>query len=266
MLNVFKDHEIAGKTAGIIFDIKRFAIHDGKGIRTTVFFKGCPLRCRWCHNPESQEKEPEKIPGRETIGKRVPVDYVINEIEKDTVFYDESGGGVTFSGGEPLMQPDFLLALLVECRNRAIHTILDTSGYAVPQVLNSISDKVDLFFYDLKLMDNERHIAYTGVPNRSILENLKMLARQDKNIVIRFPVIPGITDDAENINALAEFVLSLKEIDNIHLLPFHRTAQEKYKRLERQNLLKEFQPPTEERMAEIETYFKSRGFKVKIGG
>ena len=138
---------------GFIFDIKKFAIHDGPGIRSTVFLKGCPLECWWCHNPEGQNLEPEKMEGKDIVGEEVTVDWVIKEIEKDRIFYDQSGGGVTFSGGEPLMQPEFLQQLVLECKKRGIHTTLDTSGYAPADVFIPFIDIVDLFLYDLKIID-----------------------------------------------------------------------------------------------------------------
>ena len=266
MLDTLKDYKIAGAKTGIIFDIKHFAIHDGGGIRSTVFLKGCPMKCRWCHNPESQAKEPENFPGKVSIGERVSVEHVLAEIEKDTVFYDESGGGVTFSGGEPLLQPGFLSALLLECREREIHTIVDTCGYAVPQIFNSIIDKVDLFFYDMKLMDKEKHIEYTGVSNDRVNENLKTLSEKEKAVVIRFPVIPGITDSEKNLNDIADFLSPLKGIDEIPLLPHHDTAAAKYKKFKKENLMVGVKPPPAERIEEIEKRFTGSGLKVKIGG
>jgi pyruvate formate lyase activating enzyme len=263
---MFKDHNIISSATGVIFDIKRFAIHDGRGIRTTVFFKGCPLNCHWCHNPESQEKEPAATPAKKTIDQTVSVEYVMAEIEKDILFYDESRGGVTFSGGEPLMQPLFLKALLDECKKRDIHAILDTSGYASSHIFNSIIDKVDLFHYDLKLMDIALHQKYTGVPNQQINENLKKLSIKKKNVVIRFPVIPGITDTAVNLKEIAEFISSLKGINEIDLLPYHRTAAEKYRRLKKEYLLDGLNPPTKKKMMDLKASFEARGFKVKIGG
>ena len=147
---------------GIIFDIKKYALHDGPGIRTTVFLKGCPLNCWWCHNPEGQNPEPERFLTNQTvnheiIGREVTVDEVIAEIEKDRIFYDESGGGATFSGGEPLMQPDFLKNLLTACQIRDISTVLDSCGYAAWEIIEKIKDKVDLFLYDLKMIDDKKH-------------------------------------------------------------------------------------------------------------
>jgi pyruvate formate lyase activating enzyme len=263
---MFKDQNAVDRIKGIIFDIKRFAIHDGRGIRTTVFFKGCPLNCRWCHNPESREKGIEENGAKETPGEKVSVKQVMTEIEKDTLFYDESSGGVTFSGGEPLMQLHFLKALLTESKEKEIHTILDTCGYASPKTFDSIIDNVDLFYYDLKLMDENRHLKYTGVSNRQIKKNLKTLSLKRKNVVIRFPIIPGITDDRENITEMIAFISALKGIEEIDLLPYHKTAAEKYKRFGMEYQLISLNPPTKNRMEVLKHNFEKYGFKVKIGG
>jgi pyruvate formate lyase activating enzyme len=246
---------------GVIFDIKRFALHDGPGIRTTVFFKGCPMKCPWCHNPESQKKCPERVTNngkKEIIGKKRSVVEVMNEIEKEVVFYDESRGGVTFSGGEPLVQPQFLKALLQECHKRDIHTTLDTTGYVSPKTFKSIVDQVDMFLYDLKIMDEQNHIRCTGVSNRPVIENLEILSKKGKKVIIRFPVIPGITDTEKNIKAVGTFVSSLKNINEIDLLPYHHTAEGKYRRLKKENIMKtmKVKPPGDERMEEIRQLFK----------
>ena len=242
---------------GVIFDIKRFALHDGPGIRTTVFLKGCPMRCPWCHNPESQGKNREKI-GGEVIGIKQSVNQVMKELEKEVVFYDESRGGVTFSGGEPLTQLQFLSAILKECRKKEIHTTLDTTGCVSTRVFKTILPDVDLFLYDLKIMDEQKHIQFTGVSNRSVVANLKQLCRAGKRVIIRFPVIPGITDSEENIKAVGTFVSSLEHIDEIDLLPYHHIADEKYRRMNRENRMKKMavKPPTAERMAEIKQCFE----------
>ncbi len=190
---------------GLIFDIKRFAIHDGPGIRTTIFFKGCPLECWWCHNPESRNPEQEtvirehKLNGevfeiREVTGRRMSVSEVLREIEKERMFMDESGGGVTLSGGEPLMQPAFCLALLRECRSAGIHTTLDTTGCVSKKIMTEVMAFVDLFLYDLKHMQENIHKKYTGVGNKLILKNLKFLHESGKNIILRLPVVPGVND------------------------------------------------------------------------
>ena len=242
---------------GLIFDIKRFALHDGTGIRTTVFFKGCPLRCPWCHNPESQKKKPEKAGNHEIIGKHQSVTDIMKEIEKEIVFYDESGGGVTFSGGEPLEQPEFLRALLKECKKKDIHTSLDTTGCVPKKIFNTIIDDVDLFLYDLKIMDEASHIRFTGQSNKRVIDNLKTLAEKGKNVIVRFPVIPGFTDSEENIKAVGTFVSSLDTIKEIHLLPYHDMAAGKYRRLGKKNKMSGLgiKPPTAEHIARIKNLF-----------
>ena len=298
---------------GIIFDIKRYAIHDGPGIRTSVFLKGCPLRCWWCHNPESQSIEPvvlyrpdrcigcggceracpegairitpkgfiadpalcrsrgncaEVCPSgaRELVGKNVDVPWVMREIEKDRLFYEESGGGVTFTGGEPLMQPDFLEELLMECRKTDIHTAVDTTGYASPEVVRKIARYTDLFLYDVKFMDAEKHLKYTGVSNELILDNLVLLSREGARIFVRVPVIPGINDNAGEMAAIARFVSNLPGIVELAVLPYHRTAKQKYERFGMEYLLRDLEEPQEEEMENLAGFFRSKGLKVRIGG
>ena len=256
---------------GVIFDIKKYALHDGPGIRTTVFLKGCPLNCWWCHNPEGQNPEPEKIwnhqnTQKEIIGREVSVDEVIAEIEKDLIFYDESGGGVTFSGGEPLMQPDFLEHLLIACQERELSTSLDTCGFAPWKTMQKIKDSVDLFLYDLKMIDDEEHQKFTGVSVLPILSNLKKLDAEAKNIIIRFPVITGITETEENINQLVEWISELEFTKEINLLPFHKIGFSKYSKLNRENKLLNLNPPSQERLDQILKIFSSSGFNTSIGG
>jgi pyruvate formate lyase activating enzyme len=252
------------KIQGVIFDIKRFALHDGPGIRTTVFFKGCPMRCAWCHNPESQSRQPERLSDDRTIGEEKTVEDVMQEIEKELLFYDESNGGATFSGGEPLAQPEFLSALLDQCRAKEIHTALDTTGDVSPQTFDAFIDKADLFLYDLKIMDNKKHQQYTGASNRFVLENLQTLSRKKKQTVIRFPVIPGITDTEENIKAVAAFVSSLKNVRQLCLIPYHQTAEAKYQRMRKNYCLKGVTPPTARRMEEIKRLFEKYTQNIEI--
>lgn len=265
---------------GIIFDLKKYAIHDGPGIRTTVFFKGCPLRCWWCHNPESQKLAAETIvttnrrkclnlsysETKEVVGREVSVDEVMQEIEKDVLFYDQSGGGVTVSGGEPLVQPDFLDALLTECIRQNIHTAVDTSGFATWDVFERICDKVRLFLYDLKLMDDEEHKKYTNVSNKRILENLRELGKRRANVIARIPIIPGITDSDKNLLELAIFLSSLKSIKEVNLLPYNRLGEKKYKRLNKLNKAEHLQVQSSQRMNELKSKFDSFRLNVKIGG
>jgi pyruvate formate lyase activating enzyme len=268
---------------GLIFDIRRFTVHDGPGIRTTVFFKGCPLDCWWCHNPESHINSPEVslkqilLEGKnfqqtETVGQWLSVDEVMREIKKDRIFFEESGGGVTFSGGEPLLQVDFLLQILKECRTENIHTTIDTCGYTDPESLASILPYSDLFLFDLKVIDEEDHIAYTGLSNRSILDNLNFLFSQGKKVILRIPIIPGITDTDKNISGikhhLSTFVSetippsSLK----ISLLPYHSTAKNKYTRFHIENKTKDLKDLTKESLLPLKQEFEAEGFSVKIGG
>ncbi|MDD2573750.1 MAG: trans-4-hydroxy-L-proline dehydratase activase [Bacillota bacterium] len=297
---------------GTIFNIQKYSIHDGPGIRTTVFLKGCPLSCWWCHNPESQRygpqlvlwKErcigcgdctkacpedailPENTPpiidedkcsccgacarvcpatALEIIGKAVTSEYVMKEIEKDLIFYDQSGGGVAFSGGEPLMQPEFLKSLLKECKKRDIHTVVDTSGYANWEILSAVSGITDLFLYDIKHMDDAVHTKTVGVSNRVILENLRKLAWIHNNINIRIPLVPGINDDQTNIHETAQFISSIN-IKDVNILPYHRTGIDKYGRLGREYRVADVREPSKEYVESIGKVFVGYGLSVKIGG
>lgn len=249
---------------GILFDIKRFAVHDGPGIRVTFFMSGCPLDCWWCHNPECRSLTPGN--GNAERGRKLSVQEALSEIEKEILFLDESGGGATFSGGEPLMQPEFLKAALKACRQKEIHTILDTSGYAPPEVLESIAEEVDLFHFDLKLANDEEHQKYTGVSNTLIFANLKRLTEWGTAVIIRFPVVPGITDGEANVAGIAERIISTGEIGEVHLLPYHKTAEGKYERLELRNRMPGVEPPPENVMERVAISFEEHGLKVKIGG
>jgi pyruvate formate lyase activating enzyme len=302
-----------GKSQGLVFDIKRYSIKDGPGIRTTVFFKGCPLRCPWCHNPEGQSFEPEIMirPSRclagcsecidacpegaivkasgvpavdralcpacgqcadacpagaiEVVGRRLSSAELMAEVEKDGIFQEESGGGVTFSGGEPLSQPGFLLELLELCRKKEIHAAVDTCGFAPPDVLESIAEKTGLFLFDLKAIDEEKHAAFTGFPNTLILENLRRLAARGSRVIVRIPVVPGVNDDEKNIRGTAEFLRSLGTISDISLLPYHKLGRDKYKGLEKAAAGGDFAPPPAERLRQIKKDLEACGFRVSLG-
>ena len=263
---------------GIIFDIKRFAVHDGPGIRTTVFMKGCPLKCVWCHNPESIDPQPcilERVSrigdlsfvDKEVVGQVKTVQEVMAVLQKERVFMDESIGGVTFSGGEPLLQHEFLLGILKYCKSEGMHTAIDTCGFAAPSVLRKIIPFTDLFLYDLKMMDNEKHRFYTGTPNEVILENLKELSLRNCKIRIRIPIIHEINDNQENTIETIGFLKNLKNpVEGIDLLPFHNTANGKYKRFEINYTMNENKKPDNSVMNKLKEQFEDGGFQVKIGG
>jgi pyruvate formate lyase activating enzyme len=211
---------------------------------------------------------------REIIGQQMSVSDVLAEVEKDRIFYDQSGGGVTFSGGEPLMQPEFLLALLSQCRSRGIHTALDTTCYAEPKIIRDVLSKTDMFLCDLKHMDSSTHERYTGVGNDLILDNIRSLAEAGAKILIRVPIIPGFNDDDRNIEETAGFVKTLKGVNRIDLLPYNRGGLEKSERLcdnlsSRSAESYEFmqtEAPSDEMMEDIADTFRKHGFEVKIGG
>ena len=194
------------------------------------------------------------------------VEEVMEEIKKDKIFYDESKGGVTFSGGEPFLQIDFLKALLKECKKEGIHTTVDTCGYSSYEALKEIKDYVNLFLYDIKLMDDKRHIEYTGVSNKLILDNLKKLAKDGANIEIRFPIIPEINDDMDNVKNIADFLDSLRMVKNISLLPYHRAGIEKYEGLNKKYKMKDIKAVSNIKVKSIKEFLENSGFKVKIGG
>lgn len=264
---------------GIIFDVKKYAIHDGPGIRTTVFLKGCPLICEWCHNPESIDPEPERSldyrnPFRlnplsdnnsDVIGEEVTAKEVMEEVLKDRIFYEESGGGVTFSGGEPLAQPEFLQSLLLKCKDEDIHTAVDTSGLATKETLKQVANLVDLFLFDLKLIDEGLHKQYTGVGNQKILENLDFLVDGSREVELRFPLIPGITDTKENIEGIKELISEKPGPHKISILPFH-DVEKKYSKLGLDFELAGVEPPDEEDIQVIAAEFEKTGIKVEVGG
>ncbi|MBA4383391.1 MAG: glycyl-radical enzyme activating protein [Anaerolinea sp.] len=295
---------------GMIFDIKKYSINDGPGIRTTVFFQGCPLACQWCHNPESQphtsvlmyrlnrcvlcgecigvckhqsitinskvetDRSTCEVCGacvlacyngaREVSSYQASVDQVMSEVLRDIPFYEGSGGGVTFSGGEPLLQHRFLLELLRACRECDLHTVVDTSGYAAWDTLNSIRGVVDLFLFDLKMMDEEHHIQYTGVSNRLILSNLKQLAEAGSSIYIRIPLIPGINDDEANLRESGEFIRALPNITGVELMGYHDLAAAKYDALGIKYQLKEIKAPGRDQLQLSATILERTGLQVKI--
>lgn len=287
---------------GLVFNIMKYSISDGPGIRTTIFLKGCPLACTWCHNPESQSFAQELIlrpercigcgaclaccPGagvisectlcgkcveccttgsRELAGREMTVPQVMAEVLKDQIFYDESGGGVTISGGEPLAQASFLMTLLGACKEQEIQTAVDTTGFAPGPVLREAAGLTDLFLYDLKLMDEGEHRKFTGVPNQVILKNLRELARIQAKVIIRVPIIPGITDTESNLGLMAGFLRDIPVL-HVEILPYHSTARGKYQRLGKEYPLAHLETPSREQMESAAEVLGASGHRVIIGG
>ncbi len=262
---------------GIIFDIKRMALHDGPGIRQTVFFKGCPLRCLWCHNPESCSKEitdieiSEKMDGKllkkkQTIGRMVNANDLMRELLRDTLVYEESGGGVTFSGGEPLMQPDFLLQVLRLCKKNEINTCIDTTGYTAVDNLQKVIPYTDLFLYDLKHPQTDDHRKYTGVGNELILQNLHFLDNHDAKIRIRIPLLPTINDSETDLLATINILSKLKRKYPVDLLPYHKIGNHKYSRFQLPFQMPEIEEPTTELLQQVKHFFEQHGHTTTIGG
>ena len=264
---------------GLIFSVKRYSIHDGPGIRVTFFMKGCPLSCWWCHNPEGisplqgsvvqTNKVGEKEFRRtEEVGKYFGVDDILNILDKEKVFINQSKGGITFSGGEPMLQFDFLLEALKACKANGYHTAVDTSGYSAPENYRSIIPFTDLFLFDLKHLDKEKHTLYTGVSNIGILENFQLILDYGSDVMIRIPVIPGLNDDDDHMRRLKLFLNQNKSenLKKISLLPYHKIGSSKYKKFDIPYRMHDIQQPSGQRMNELKEFFKDVGVKVKIGG
>jgi pyruvate formate lyase activating enzyme len=299
----------AGLT-GLVFDVQRYSLHDGPGIRTTVFLKGCPLRCAWCHNPESLRPAPElrvfasrcircdacrdacplglASPGelpdpkqcvacgacadacptraREVIGRTTTLEALLDVLAADRAFYDESGGGVTFSGGEPLRQWRFLVRALEAARARGWHAAVDTSGFASERTIRRVAETADLFLFDLKSMDPERHLQYTGVRLEPILRNLRALDERGSTVWIRLPLVPGHNDDDANLVAVGRFVGGLRRTRRVHVLPYHRLASAKYDRLGRANPMVDIPSPTGAGIERAVGILEASGLDVHVGG
>jgi len=298
----------------LIFDIKRYAINDGPGIRMTIFTKGCPLSCVWCHNPESQSLHAQKMynadkcigclscveacpenaceltpdgiltdpelctvcgacadvcptKASEIMGQTMSKDEIFAKIENERVFFDQSGGGVTFSGGEPLQYADYLIEILDECGERGIHRTVDTTGLAKTETLLEVAKRTDHFLYDLKQMDSSKHKKWTGVPNEKILENLKILSETGAKINIRIPLIKGVNADEENIRQTAEFVANLAgEKKTVNLLPYHNIAARKYQKMGRAYDPGGMETPSKAEQARCVEIFAEHGLEAIIGG
>jgi len=299
---------------GLIFDVKRYAINDGPGIRVVIFFKGCNLHCAWCHNPESISPKVEKMYSRakcmmcgecaavcpekaitltsesivtnpelcklcgkcaevcptkatEMSGYVKSVDEIMAIIEKERMFFDQSGGGVTFSGGEPILHSEMLIELLDECGKRGIHRAIDTAGFVKTETLLEVAKRTDLFLFDLKMIDSENHKKWTNISNEKILENLKILAETGAKIFIRIPIIAGVNDDDENIENTAAFVAKLAgERKPVNLIPYHNIAQTKYQKLGKGEDFKRMLEPSKEELDAMIEKFRSYGIEASVGG
>ncbi len=299
---------------GIVFNVQRFSVHDGPGIRTIIFFKGCPLRCLWCDNPEGQRTAPEMVfwkgrcihcntciaicprkairTGRqkskvilknrctlcgrcldecysgalEQIGRWITVDEILEEAERDRIFFDASGGGITLSGGEPTLQGGFVVELLRNCRRRRIHTAIETCGHADWKVLEKILQYTDLVLYDIKDMDPVKHKEFVGVQNDLILGNAKKISSKPFSMIVRIPIIPGYNDRQDSIKKTTQFISDLRGVREVHLIPYHQFGEAKYERLGLKYRLKGVKPPSEEHIRAIKDEFLSAGLEVKVGG
>lgn len=297
---------------GLIFNIQKFCSHDGPGIRTTVFCKGCPLSCPWCHNLEGRSPAPEPLltpavctgcgacltacptgaaslqggrpvidmtrcslcgqcveacpqDGREICGREISVDQLMTELLKDKIFYDQSGGGVTFSGGEAMAQLEFLREALTACKQADLHTAIDTCGHVPWDAFSEVLPWTDLFLYDLKLMDPLRHQDATGVSNELILDNLRRLAEQTDRITIRIPVIPTVNDDEENARQLIAYLKRIR-LGDVHLLPYHPLGRGKAARLDQTAGIKTYPDPSAADLQRLADLFAGEGIPALVGG
>lgn len=304
----------SGELSAVVFDIQKFAIHDGPGIRTLVFFKGCPMRCEWCSNPESQLRQPQLVVfsgrcigctrcveacpqeavnvddqghmqfdrtrcadcgactescfanARVLLGREMTVAEVLTEVRKDAVFYSASGGGVTLGGGEVTVWPEFAEELLLALRGEKIDAAIETCGQCAWESLERLLPHVDLVYYDVKHMDPDAHRRLTGVDNERVLENARLLGRQEVPAIVRIPIVPGRNDDVENIRATAAFVRRYGVAEKIELLPYHRFAEDKYQRLGRHYGLAGLEPPNDERMSELADVVRREALACQVGG
>ena len=299
---------------GFIFDIKKYAINDGPGIRMTIFFKGCNLNCQWCHNPESLSPKVQKMynaskcigavkcldncpndalkltkegivtdfdacnlcgkcaevcPTKafEMLGSNIPISDLMKKIDNEAIFFDQSGGGVTFSGGEPLMHSEYLLKALKECGKRMYHRVVDTTAFANLDTVLEVADNCEMFLIDLKVMDSQKHKEFTGVDNEKILSNITELSKTNCEIIFRIPLIKEVNSDELNIEKTAEFMRSLEgNRTKINLLPYHKVAENKLVKLGRSDEFIEFEAPKDDEIQEIISMFKKYGIEASVGG
>lgn len=254
---------------GRIFDIQKFSVHDGPGIRTIVFLKGCSLRCRWCCNPESQEFDIQEMKTgniSKTVGKDTTVGEIIEEVLKDRIYYRRSGGGLTLSGGECLLQANFSQALLAAAKENGINTAIETAGNVHFEDAEKILPYLDIMLMDIKHINSDKHKEFTGSSNERILENAVKFSKTVKKLIVRVPVVPGFNDTDEEIMQIADFASKLENVDELHLLPYHRLGADKYDRLGRKYTLSEILPPSDEKMEHLKEVVLKTGLKCQIGG
>ena len=258
-------------TKGRIFDIQRYSIHDGNGIRTIVFLKGCVLRCRWCCNPESQEYDIQTmmVQGKpKVIGRDVTVAEVMKTVEKDRQYYWRTGGGLTLSGGESLCQPEFATALLQAAQESGISTAMESMGCAKWETIEKLLPYLDQYLLDIKHMNPRKHKEFTGRSNELMIENAMKIAKSGMTeLSIRVPVIPGFNDTEEEIRQIAAYAATLPNVKRMHLLPYHRLGQDKYTGLNREYLMGDVKPPTNEHMEKLlKVAEMTSGIECQIGG
>lgn len=262
------DRIISMEKEGLIFNIQKFSIHDGPGIRTTVFFKACPLRCKWCANPESQNAKPQLMLDSNTKEQKLDSKYqtakeVFDICMQDTDFYKESGGGVTFSGGEAMLQPDFALELLEMLKKENIHVAIETTGFVNTDVFQKLAPKFDLLLFDFKHYDSDKHFEGTGVHNEKIIENLKWTIDQKINVLVRIPVIPGFNYSLEDAKGMAD-KLSEIGVKDVQLLPFHQMGERKYEFLNRDYELKDLKALHKEELIPYQQVLIDKGLNCFI--
>lgn len=277
--------------SGCVFNIQRYSLHDGGGIRTMVFLKGCPFHCPWCSNPESLAIEPELMfrkslcinchrqddgtcevdaedcptGAKEILGKMMSVDEVFDIVKRDQIFYETSGGGVTISGGECLLQQDFVIALLQKCKEENIHTAIETTLALPISRLEELVNATDLFLVDLKIMNQERSQKITGISIDVLKNNIELIQNLGGNIIARVPLIPTFTTADINFQEIIQYLKKI-QLKEVHLLPFHKLGESKYEGLSKDYNLHDLSTLSNEAVSEIEKLFTTNGFKAIIGG
>ena len=257
------------KVKGRIFDIQKYSVHDGPGIRTIVFLKGCALRCRWCCNPESQSFDFQNMKTEDSsklIGKDITAGEVFEEVKKDAAYFRRSGGGITLSGGEMLLQPDFALALLQLAKNNGFTTAVESTGFAPFETIEKLLPYIDTYLLDIKHINSDKHKEFTKQPNELILENAVKIAQLAKSCIVRVPTIPTFNDTEEEIREIARFARTKMRVEEINLLPYHNFGKDKYTGLGRDYLMGDILPPTDEHMERLKKICEEEGLIAKIGG